>query len=81
MTRSAAPVSAGASAELEHMVRAFSDDPAARELLHSDGDAGEILDALRARSIATRPGGFRTRSPGWCLLQSLARMLRAEQRE
>jgi pyruvate,water dikinase len=48
MTRGAAPVSAGASAELEQMVRAFDEDPAARELLHSDADAGEILDAFRA---------------------------------
>jgi pyruvate,water dikinase len=48
MTRGAAPVSAGASAELEQMVRAFDDDAAARELLHSDGDAGETLNALRA---------------------------------
>ena len=48
MTRGAAPVSAGASAEREQMVRAFSDDPTARELLRSDGDAGETLDALRA---------------------------------
>lgn len=47
MTRGAAPVSAGGSAELEQMVRAFSEDSAARELLHSDADAGEILEAVR----------------------------------
>jgi pyruvate,water dikinase len=46
LTQGAAPVSAGASAELEQMVRAFSDDPDARELLHSDGDPGETLEAL-----------------------------------
>jgi pyruvate,water dikinase len=48
MTRGAAPVSAGASAEREQMVHAFRDDPTARVLLRSDGDAGETLDALRA---------------------------------
>jgi pyruvate,water dikinase len=46
MTRGVAPVSAGASAELEQMVAAFKDDPAARELLESDGDPTETLDAL-----------------------------------
>jgi pyruvate,water dikinase len=46
MTRGVAPVSAGASAELEQMVAAFKDDPAARERLDSDGDPGETLDAL-----------------------------------
>jgi pyruvate,water dikinase len=48
MTRGVAPVSAGASAELQQMVAAFKDDPAARELLESDGDPGETLSALRA---------------------------------
>ncbi len=48
MTRGAAPVSAGASAELEQMVAAFKDDPAARELLKSDDDPGETLGALRS---------------------------------
>ena len=48
MTRGVAPVSAGASAELEQMVAAFKDDPAARDLLESDGDPAEILAALRS---------------------------------
>jgi pyruvate,water dikinase len=48
MTRGVAPVSAGASAELEQMVAAFKDDRAARELLESDGDPAETLDALRS---------------------------------
>ena len=48
MTRGVAPVSAGASVELEQMVGAFKDDPAARELLKSDGDPAETLDALRS---------------------------------
>ncbi len=48
MTRGAAPVSAGASEELDRMVAAFKDDAAAQELLQSDGDPGETLSALRA---------------------------------
>ena len=48
MTRGAAPVSAGASAELEQMIAAFKADPSARELLESDGDPGQTLDALQA---------------------------------
>jgi rifampicin phosphotransferase len=49
LLRGAAPVSAGASAELERLVAALADDVQARELLESDGDPGELLDALRAR--------------------------------
>ena len=48
MTRGAAPVSAGASGELERMVAAFNADPKARALLESDGDPGETLAALRS---------------------------------
>jgi rifampicin phosphotransferase len=48
MTRGAAPVSAGASAEFERMLAAFRDDDVALELLHSDGDPGETLAALRS---------------------------------
>ena len=48
MLRGSAPVSAGASGELHDMVAAVSADPAAVELLHSDGDSGEVLDQLRA---------------------------------
>jgi phosphohistidine swiveling domain-containing protein len=48
MTRGAAPVSAGASAELERLIAAFTDDPSARQLLESEGKPGEVLDALRA---------------------------------
>jgi rifampicin phosphotransferase len=47
MTRGAAPVSAGASAEQARMMAAFDNDPAARELLESDGDPAQTLDALR----------------------------------
>jgi phosphohistidine swiveling domain-containing protein len=45
--RGTAPVSAGASDELEQLVAAINADPAARELLESERDPGEILDALR----------------------------------
>jgi pyruvate,water dikinase len=47
MMRGAAPVSAGASGELESMVSALRADPAARQLLDSDRDPGELLDELR----------------------------------
>ncbi|MFL5895426.1 MAG: PEP-utilizing enzyme [Thermoleophilaceae bacterium] len=45
--RGTAPVSAGASDELEQLVGALNSDPAARELLESERDPGEILYALR----------------------------------
>jgi pyruvate,water dikinase len=48
MMRGAAPVSAGASGELEQMIAAIKDDPAAQELLASDGDPGEVLEGLRS---------------------------------
>jgi len=48
MMRGAAPVSAGASDELERLISALAQDDSARELLESDGDAGETLQALRA---------------------------------
>jgi rifampicin phosphotransferase len=47
MLRGTAPVSAGASDELEQLVAALNDDQAARELLESDRDPGEILFGLR----------------------------------
>lgn len=46
MMRGAAPVSAGASSELERMVAAFKADDAARALLESDGDPGQLLAGL-----------------------------------
>jgi phosphohistidine swiveling domain-containing protein len=45
--RGTAPVSAGASDELERLVAALKADAGARELLESDRDPGEILYALR----------------------------------
>ncbi|MDE3133039.1 MAG: hypothetical protein KGL15_03130, partial [Acidobacteriota bacterium] len=48
MMRGTAPVSAGASGELAAMVSAINADPAAREIMNSDGDAGETLARLRS---------------------------------
>jgi len=48
LMRGAAPVSAGASAELERMVAALEGDEAARALLGSDDDPATVLDRLRS---------------------------------
>jgi pyruvate,water dikinase len=48
MMRGTAPVSAGASGELAAMVSAIGADPAAQEIMNSDGDAGETLERLRS---------------------------------
>jgi pyruvate,water dikinase len=48
MMRGAAPVSAGASSELEGLIAAFDQDPAAREILESEGEASAVLDKLRS---------------------------------
>jgi pyruvate,water dikinase len=48
LMRGTAPVSAGASAELERLIAAFEGDAQARELLASDDDPGQVLAALRA---------------------------------
>jgi phosphohistidine swiveling domain-containing protein len=48
LLRGAAPVSAGASAELEQLVAATANDEQARALLDSDGDPAQVLDELRA---------------------------------
>ncbi len=47
MMRGAAPVSAGVSGELGQMIAAVKADPAARELLDSDGEPGVVLEQLR----------------------------------
>jgi pyruvate,water dikinase len=47
MMRGAAPVSAGASLELQRMVSAIRSDPTAQEILKSGGDAGQALEQLR----------------------------------
>jgi rifampicin phosphotransferase len=43
-----APVSAGASAQLERLIAALAADPQARALLESEGEPGEVLEALRS---------------------------------
>ena len=48
MMQGAAPVSAGASAQLEGLIAAFAGDADARRILDSDGDPAEVLDQLRA---------------------------------
>jgi rifampicin phosphotransferase len=48
MMRGAAPVSAGASSELDRLVTAFAEDAAAREILQSDGDPARVLSELRS---------------------------------
>ncbi len=47
MMRGAAPVSAGASGELERLIAAVTNDTAARALLDADGDPGKTLAELR----------------------------------
>ncbi|HMD57164.1 MAG TPA: PEP-utilizing enzyme [Solirubrobacteraceae bacterium] len=49
LMRGAAPVSAGASAELDRLVSALAEDEEAREILESEGDPGQVLEALRSR--------------------------------
>jgi pyruvate,water dikinase len=48
MLRGAAPVSAGASAELHSLIAAITADAGARRLLESDEDPAQVLDALRS---------------------------------
>jgi pyruvate,water dikinase len=48
LLRGAAPVSAGASGELERLRAAVEQDEAAQRLLASDGDPASILEELRA---------------------------------
>ena len=48
MLRGAAPVSAGASGELERLIAAITHSVAARSLLDSDSDPGKTLAELRA---------------------------------
>ena len=48
LMRGASPVSAGASVELERLIAAIRQDPAAQELLASDDDPAELVSALRS---------------------------------
>ena len=53
LMQGSAPVSAGASAQLERLVAAFAADPEARALLESEGDPAATLEALRSRDGET----------------------------
>ena len=53
LLRGTAPVSAGASDELDRLIAAIRRDSAAQELLQSDGDAGAVLAELRSRGGET----------------------------
>jgi pyruvate,water dikinase len=48
MMRGAAPVSAGASSELDRLVTAFAEDASAREILQSEDDPAQVLSELRS---------------------------------
>jgi phosphohistidine swiveling domain-containing protein len=48
LLRGAAPVSAGASGELERLKAAIAQDPAAQKLLESDDDPARVLEGLRS---------------------------------
>ena len=48
LLRGAAPVSAGASSELERLVATIAQDARAQELLESEDDPGRVLEALRS---------------------------------
>lgn len=48
LMRGAAVVSAGGSDEMDRLKKAFAQDPAAREVLASDGDPAQVLASLRA---------------------------------
>ncbi len=48
MMRGSAPVSSGASGELDRLIVAINQDAGARALLGSDGDPGKVLAELRA---------------------------------
>jgi pyruvate,water dikinase len=55
LTRGSAPVSAGSSEEFEGLVSALRNDPAARKVLESDDDPGNVLAELRALGGAAGP--------------------------
>jgi phosphohistidine swiveling domain-containing protein len=53
LLRGSAPVSAGASEELEGFVAAIGEDPAAKQLLLEDGDPERVIESLRNRDGGT----------------------------
>jgi pyruvate,water dikinase len=48
LMRGTAPVSAGASAQLETLITAIRQDPRTQQLLESEDDPGRVLEALRS---------------------------------
>jgi rifampicin phosphotransferase len=48
LMRGASPVSAGASVELQRLIAAIGDSPAAQALLDSGGDSAEVIETLRS---------------------------------
>ena len=64
LMRGAAPVSAGASAELERLVSALAQDQQARALLESEGDPAEVLATLRSLDSESGRGGERVSGSG-----------------
>jgi pyruvate,water dikinase len=48
LMRGSATVSAGGSDEMERLKRSFAQDPAARQVLASDGDPAQVLASLRS---------------------------------
>lgn len=48
MMQGSAPVSAGASAELERLITTVTEDASARRLIESDGEPATVLEGLRA---------------------------------
>jgi rifampicin phosphotransferase len=53
LMRGTAPVSAGASAQLEGLITAVRQDPRAQHLLDSEDDPGHVLEALRSLDRGT----------------------------
>jgi pyruvate,water dikinase len=53
LMRGTAPVSAGASAQLEQLITAIRQDPRAQQLLESQDDPGRTLEALRSLDRGT----------------------------
>ena len=69
LLRGAAPVSAGASGELERLVTTIGEDPGARELLESNDAPGVVLERLRALEGDAGPAiGAYLDLVGWRLL-------------
>jgi pyruvate,water dikinase len=60
MMRGAAPVSAGASSELDLLITAFGEDASARQILESDEDPTQVLDQLRSldNDVGKRLSGY-----------------------